>query len=261
MGTIAKALNLLNFFSENAPELGLMDFKNLSGQDKATVYRHLTELEANGFLEQNEKTRKYRLGAAIVRLSSIRERSFPTRRIVSEWIDRLAEEVQELVHASLIQRLEMSPLYFCDKSRGATRVNFSEAEMLPLHATASGLAALAFGPPSLLEKLSNKHLAKYSNSTPTNFDTLKTIVGEVCEKGFSFSNQSYEEDVCSFGVPFFEAGPYACGTIAIAIPATRLDSSKAPFYTKKLWEASKAVSRELGGNIPEQLENKWRHAA
>jgi DNA-binding IclR family transcriptional regulator len=261
MGTISKALNLLNYFSESTPELGLMDFTKLSGQDKATVHRHLSEMARNGFLEQNPGNRKYRLGGAILRLSAVREKSFPTRRIVSQCVDQLARQVGELVHCSIIQNTEMSPVYYFDASNAATRVNFSEAEMLPLHATSSGLTALAFGPPKLLESLTSKDLARYTSNTITDLQTLRDAVEHIRAKGFAFSDQSYEEDVCSVAVPFFEVGPHAYGTVAIAIPASRFDPGKKPELVDGLRRASHAISQQLGGSIPLQLKSLWRQAA
>ena len=78
MGTITKALELLNLFSRTKPEIGLMEFARLSGRDKATVHRHLTELEENGFVEQHPQTRAYRLGPAILRLTAVREVALTT---------------------------------------------------------------------------------------------------------------------------------------------------------------------------------------
>lgn len=261
MGTISKALNLLTYFSESTPELGLMEFKKLSGQDKATVHRHLSELVLNGFLEQNPGNRKYRLGGAILRLSAIREKNFPTRRIVSQWADQLAREVGELVHCAIIQSTEMSPLYYFDACSAAIRVNFSEAEMLPLHATSSGMAALAFGPPGLLETLTSKKLASYTPHTITDIEDLRNAVEEVRAKGYASLHQSYEADVCSVAVPFFEGGPYAYGTIAVAIPASRFDPERIPELAEGLWRASEAISQQLGGHIPDNLKSLWRHAA
>lgn len=261
MGTITKALDLLSYFSETASELGLSDFTKLTGRDKATVHRHLVELEANGYLEQNAETRKYRLGAVLLRLSSIRERSFPARRIVSHRVDILAKEIGELVHASLIQKLQMSPLYFRDESSGATRVNFSESELLPLHATASGMTALAFGPPLLLVQLAKTDLKKYSRNTPTDFVKLKEKIERVMADGFAYSDQAYEEDVCSFAVPFFEDGQFACGSVAIAVPASRLKKENVAIYVDGLRNASASISRELGGKIPERIKELWHIAA
>jgi DNA-binding IclR family transcriptional regulator len=255
MGTITKALSLLNYFSENVSELGLADFTRHAAQDKATVHRHLSELLLNGYLEQNPETRKYRLGGSILRLASIREKTFPMRRILSQWVDALALDVRELVHGSVIQKSQMSPLYAKDASSGATRVNFSEAETLPFHATASGLAALAFGDPALLENLSKKNLKAFTNTTAVEIEDLKTVVEEVRKNGFAFSNQTYEDDVCSFAVPFFEQGPYAYGTIAIAIPASRFKMSDKKRFTQGLWKTAIGITREIGGSFPQAIIN------
>ena len=261
MGTISKALKLLNFFSEDTPEIGLMDFKKLSGQDKATTHRHLTELAANGFIEQNPETRKYRLGAAVLRLSAVRERTFPARRIVSQWTKVLAEEIGELVHASLIQGSTVSPLCFHDGAKGATRIHFSEAEILPMHATASGLAALAFGPSGLLEKITSAELQPYTKKTPTDPVSIEHMVEETRANGYAFSDQAYEDEVTSVAVPFYENRPTASGTIAVAIPNSRISTTDIDAVVRHLWRVSAAISDELGGALPPQLKEFLTKAA
>ncbi|NJO36356.1 MAG: helix-turn-helix domain-containing protein [Rhizobiales bacterium] len=144
MGTITKALDLLNVFSRSNPELGLGDVVRLTGRDKATVHRHLVELQQNGFLEQHPKTRAYRLGPALLRLSGVREATHPFRQLIRPVVTQLADQVGELAHASLLQGTRLSPAFHADPERHGTRVRFDEAEMLPLHATSSGLAVLAF---------------------------------------------------------------------------------------------------------------------
>ena len=261
MGTITKALNLLNYFSENRPELGLLDFKNLTGTDKATIHRHLVELQTNGYLEQNRLTRKYRLGAAVLRLASIRERTFPARRIVSQWVERLSRELGELVHASVIQQSEMSPLCFNDFGTGGTRVFFSEAEMLPLHATASGLAALAFGDPSLRKHVLKSPLRQFTDHTISSAEELEKQVLQARQNGFAFTEQTFEREVSSIAVPFYETAGYAYGTISIAVPTSRMNDASRSRFAQALATTSKAVSSELGGNIPEQLQKTWQRAA
>lgn len=261
MGTITKALNLLNYFSEHSPELGLMEFKKLTGQDKATVHRHLTELEANGFLEQNEETRKYRLGGAILRLSTVRETTFPARRIVTQWVNRLSQELGELVHASLLQNEEMSPLCSNDGGAGGTRVYYSAADMLPLHATASGIATLAFGPPELLDRVLNSKRKIYTGATITDDKKLIDLVSSARKKGYAFSDQAFELEVSSFAAPFFEKGAHAYGAIAVALPSSRLSKFNENELAQRLWQTSEAISNALGGNIPVDVRETWRTAA
>ena len=44
MSTIEKALGLLDYFSEDTPEIGLSDFKTLTKYDKGTTHRYLSAL-------------------------------------------------------------------------------------------------------------------------------------------------------------------------------------------------------------------------
>ena len=53
MGTISKALGLLDHFTPEKSEIGLSEFQRLSGYSKATTYRHLVALHEAGFLEQD----------------------------------------------------------------------------------------------------------------------------------------------------------------------------------------------------------------
>ena len=78
MGTVGKALDLLDLFTRGQPQLGLSQLARASGLNKATCHRLLTELESRGLLEQTGPAREYRLGPATLRLSLIHI-SEPTR--------------------------------------------------------------------------------------------------------------------------------------------------------------------------------------
>lgn len=261
MGTITKALNLLSYFSVGRPEIGLADFKKLSGRDKATVYRHLSELEANGFLEQDPKTKNYRLGPTVLRLANVRERTFPARQAVAPVVDALSESLGELVHVALLQGNVMSPLYHADIGAHATRVNFDEAEPLPLHATASGIAMLAFGPGDLIESLLKTPLKRYTDKTITNPDKIRRLVAEASTSGVSESQEGFEADVCSFAVPIFDGDHCAIGTLAVAMPRARFARHNRERIIGALGQGGHAVTHELGGCVPADVERLWRDAA
>ena len=176
MSSVSKALTLLSHFSTARPEIGLSQMCRIAGRDKATVHRHLVELEANGFLEQHPVTRAYRLGPAILRLNAVREAAIPFRAVVRPIVTQLAEAVGELSHASLLQGEVLSPVFHHDPMAHGTQVHFDEAELLPLHATSSGLAVLAFADRSLLERLLAGKLTGYTPNTPTDPALLRHAV-------------------------------------------------------------------------------------
>ncbi|MDF0603006.1 IclR family transcriptional regulator [Psychromarinibacter sp. C21-152] len=250
MGTITKALSLLNHFSSDRAEIGLANFVRLSGGDKATVRRHLVELAENGFLEQNPETRKYRLGPAILRLAAVRERSFPMRSVLGPVVDAMAASLGELVHAALLQGDVMSTVYYADPKVHGTRVIFDESEMLPLHATASGLAILAFGPEDATDYAIAQDRQSFAPNTVVAKSDLLHLVRQTRAQGYSYADQYFTSEIQSYGMPFFGLDGVAIGTIAVPVPKARMTDALRRQIIEELRRGCAAVTRSLGGAIP-----------
>lgn len=259
VGTISKSLNLLNFFSEQRPEIGLTEFRKLSGQDKATVHRHLTELAESGFLEQNPTSRAYRLGPAVLRLAAVRETLFPTRRAVAPIVDRLSDELGELVHVSLFEGMAMSPLYHHDSLIRGTRVHLDPSELLPLHATSSGMCQLAFGPADLLDRVLAQPLESWTDRTLVDPEAVRAQVERARQSGISQADQTFESDVRSFAAPLFGITDVSIGAIAVAIPVSRHNPDLEQKIIRALRDSSVAVTEELGGVFPPAIRRLWQN--
>jgi len=257
MSTIEKALGLLEYFSNSQPEIGLTEFKTLTGVDKGTLHRHLTALRNCGFLEQNQTTRAYRLGPAVIRLAAVREKTVPIVNTVAYHIDQLAEQVEELVHAALPQSNGMSAIYAIDGGSHGTRVSFDEAEILPFHATSSGIAMLAFSDQRFVASALTGQRKAFTASTQTETDDIARLISDTQSAGYASANQFFEADVCSVAVPFFGHTGDALGTVAIATPTTRMDAALRHKLAGKLSLASKSISNDLGGKIPPHLAEIW----
>ncbi|MWD29406.1 helix-turn-helix domain-containing protein [Aquicoccus sp. SCR17] len=250
MGTITKALELLDFFSKSRAEIGLGEFVRLAGRDKATVHRHLVELMENGWLEQDPTTRAYRLGPAILRLSAVRETTYPTRALIRPVVRRLSEEVGELVHASLLQGDQLSPIFFADPRRHGVQVHFSLAELLPLHATSSGLAVLAYAAPEQRERILNGMLTPFTETTVTDPEELRRLVDRTRETGIAGSAQTFDPEVSSQAVAIYGGGDHPVGALSVSVPSVRATPEKVGAIRAPLVEAARDITRSLGGVYP-----------
>ncbi len=257
MSTIEKALGLLEHFSSQAPEIGLSEFKRLTNFDKGTTHRYLTSLKDCGFLEQNPITKAYRLGPAVIRLSAVREKTVPLARTAAQFVDEIAADLHELVHTALPQPTGMSMLYAVDGGNSGTRVAFDEAEILPFHATSSGIAMLAFGPKELSAQVLEEGLAEYTDRTPQTHKDVLEWVARTRADGFAAADQSFERDVCSIAVPFFDVRGTAMGTIAVATPAARMTMETRDTIKGRLTETGAALTHSLGGQVPPGLLQVW----
>ncbi|MFC2967786.1 IclR family transcriptional regulator [Acidimangrovimonas pyrenivorans] len=261
MGTITKALDLLNLFSRSHPALKLGDFVRLSGRDKATVHRHLVELTENGFLEQDAQSRAYRLGPAILRLTAVREATMPMRSVVGPIVTRVAQEVGELVHFSLLQGSRLSPVFHADPGRHGTQVHFDEAEILPLHATSSGLAVLAFAPEELRDAVRAGPLEPHASGALTDAARLDAALAKTRQSGLGIIDKGFDDEVASVAAPVFGPDGGVVGALAIAVPIARMSAAKRAEIRARLPGGVSQITDAIGGHLPAELARAWQAAA
>lgn len=257
MGTVSKALTLLNLFSASRPEIGLSDFARLAKRDKATALRLLTELADNGFVEQDSKSKLYRLGPALIRLANIRELTVPANRAAAQALEQLATNTNETVHLSVLNRHQLSTLSYIENSTHATRVHIDPAELLPLHATGSGLAVLAFSDPELVNDVLTDDLDTWTTATHTNAGTLRDILTTISRTGFGISDQGFEKDVYGIAAPLFGSQGTCTGAIAVAAPTTRMTVKLKACIRAELITAARSITRSWGGTVPAALNEIW----
>jgi DNA-binding IclR family transcriptional regulator len=188
----------------------------------------------------------------------VREQTVPLIKTVSPFIDRIAEQTRELVHASLPQSKGMSTLYQRDGGIGGTRVGLDDSEVLPFHATSSGLAYLAFSDPALRGKVLARSLKKFTKQTPLSTDQLEAKITSTNACGYAFSDQFYEDEVCSVALPFFGTESRPIGTLAVAFPATRMTDDLRLTTARCLADASVDLTKDLGGKLPADLAETWQ---
>jgi IclR family transcriptional regulator, acetate operon repressor len=247
MQTVDKAMTLLGLFGQSQPELGLSELGRMAGFDKAATRRFLVALAKHGFIEQNQDNRKYRLGSAFLHFARIREATLPLTSIVQPILNELAASTGETAHASILSGHTLATIAVAEPQR-ATRASVDLSEPLPLYATASGLACLAFGPNILFEKyLKQVQFKRIAEKTLTSKKALKEKVSETFERGFSRADRSFEGDIIGTAAPVFDQSGAAFGAIAIAAVASRFDAAKERSIVRKVLEAALAVSHATGG--------------
>lgn len=258
MGSTAKALKLLDYFSVERPSIGLTQFAKLAGYDKATTHRRLSDLAATGFIEQDANTRAYRLGPAVLRLSNVRERTFPTREAALPALQALAQATSETVHLSLIEGDTGLATIAYFLSNHSIRVHIDEAQVLPFHATASGIACMAFSSPDFQQQVLSNDLKSNTKQTITDKAAIKAIMQDVAISGISRNNGGFESDVTGFAAPVFDRQGYCTGSVAVASPSARVSNTEdAQTRISALQIAATAITTAWGGKVPVALKKAW----
>lgn len=241
MGTVGKALDLLDLFTRSEPSLGLSQLARASGLNKATCHRLLTELASRGLLEQVGSAREYRLGPAVLRLSALREAAVPTREAAMPVLRRLAEATGETAHLSHLVAGRLQTLAFAYAARGGVKVMMEDADFLPFHSTASGAAVLAFG-----------GLPQAQVAAAPDPEALTARIAAARAKGYAETVSTFEKDVHSLAVPLFDATGACTGALAVAAAAPRMTPDLHATIARELTKAGAEITHLRGGQPPTQ---------
>lgn len=261
MGTVSKALELLDCFSRARPLIGLTDFARIAGLNKATCFRLLAELQDHGLVEQVGPAREYRLGPAVLRLANLREAIVPRKAAALPVLRALADATEETAHLSMIEGEKLGMLAFAYAAAHATRVTMADAEVLPFHATSSGLAVLAFCDAGLRGRILDQTLRRYTPGTETDAAALRVKLAQIRAGGLAESNASYEAEVHSFAAPLFDASGQCIGALAVAAPSSRMTPGLRDRVRAELAKCAAEIVGLWGGVLPDPLAKTWRSVA
>ena len=248
--TVAKALSLLDYFSEERPEIGLSELARQSKIDKATVHRMMSVMADAGLIEQRAETKLYRLGAGTLRLASVREACFPTTSVLNDALAELTNQTGETSHASVLSGRVVATVGILE-SHKSSRVSLEAGQSLPYTATASGLAILAFSEEGFVERVLSDELTKNTDFSVTDPAVVRDILNNIKKNGFAIADQTYEDDVYGIASPVFDQSGYAFGALAVATPAHRITDEIRDAIVHQVVRVAKDVTVRLGGRLPQ----------
>lgn len=255
LSSTAKTLELLAYFSTTRPEIGLSQLCKLAKRDKATTHRHLQALEKTGFVEKSPITKQYRLGPAVLQLAQTREATVPRKAGVQAPLFDLADTTGETSHVTVLSGTTVYELMSCDSPKHGTRA-IIDIQTFPLHATASGLCALAFGPEALIDVALNE-LQPFTRTTATTSEDLHAMVEAIRNTGFGRADRSFEDDVQGLSAPIFDQTGHFAGAVSVASVAARFTPDMERIIKTQLVITARQISNNWGGTVPTQIEAIW----
>ena len=145
-GTTDLSLRLLDFLARSAEPVGLSELARQFQASKATIHRHLQTLAHHDFVRQDPATMRYAPGIKLFILGERLRERFDILGVARSEMVRLRDETEHAVALS-------------------TLVDDQVGTVLPLHASAHGKVALAFGPEDLLPRCLSRPLKAWTPHT------------------------------------------------------------------------------------------------
>ena len=193
------------------------------GLNRSTAWRILATLEHHGLVERDPDSNRYSLGFAVLKLAAAAGHE-PLVRLAHPVLRRLADATGETVNLAVARRLE---LVYADQvqARHVMAPNWL-GHPVPLHATSTGKAFLAWLPAGEVHGLLDLPLPRYTDSTVTDPDCLMSELDDIRERGYAECAGELEPALYGVSAPILNLDERQLGVFSIWGPVSRVPVSR-----------------------------------
>lgn len=244
--SIERAAAILRLLSGRTHRLGVVDLAGELGLPKGTVHGLLRTLQRVGFVEQDEETGKYQLGAALLHMGSSYLDGNELRTRALNWSDSLAARTHESVRIGTLHEGQVLIVHHVFRPDDSLQT-LDVGALLPAHASALGKLLLAHHA-YVAGELAKNGLESFTDATITDGRRLERELERVRERGWAADIGELVDGEVSIAAPIIDRRGVAVGAIGISGTPERMLAARQPRgeLVAFVREAARAVSRELG---------------
>jgi DNA-binding IclR family transcriptional regulator len=242
--SVERAVALLDAIAAAAPRgETVADLAQACGINRATAWRLLATLEGRGLVDRDPATNRYQIGYTLVRLAAASGVDGLVRR-THHVLERVCAQTGEAADLAIGRRSEL--VYVDEVAPPAVLTVNWLARPVPLHATSTGKAWLAWLPEAEASGLLGPVLAGFTDATVTDSARLLGELRQIREQGYAVSNGELEPALCGVSAPVLRPGAQQpLAVFSIWGPADRVPPSRFEALGAVAVEAAAAVAAAL----------------
>lgn len=245
--SVDKALLIVRLLAEKGRDMKLTEIAEELDINKSTLHGLISTLKFHGFVDQDAKTQKYRLGLYLIDLGDIAARSLDIIQISLPIIEAVRDRLQETVHIAKLHNDNMEVIYVNKKeSKQSMRIFTSIGATNPSYCTGVGKTLLAYLDESALERLLRHDFQRYTPKTITDKAVFIKDLAACRKAGYAVDDEEYSIGLRCVAAPIFDHAGRAVYGISISGPTVRVTEEKMPLYVEVIREAADNISKKLG---------------
>lgn len=244
INSVKRAIRLLSLYKNGGRYLGIAEMSKAMDLPKATVFRLVHSLEAEGWLVRGEENSKYRLGFEILTIAGLVRQQYELKDIIASEMERLKNQVDETV---ILAAYSYSAGVCVDKIDPVNRIKLTSepGQVIPLHAGATGKVILANVPEEERERILSKPLERYTANTITDPEVLREEMDRIRRDGYVCSYGETNEGSIAIGVPVFNTAGRLIYGLSIAGPRERMESKGIEFLKRNILETVGSITKSM----------------
>ncbi|MCH6471684.1 IclR family transcriptional regulator [Sinomonas terrae] len=235
---ISNAVAVLRCFSVDEPLLGVTDIAARVGLHKSSVSRILAILEAEGLVERDEPTRRFRLGLGIIGIAGPLLADLDERRVAYPALRELAERTGET-----------SALLLWNGSEAVSVEQIPSRHQVK-HTTTLGTryaTTLSASVQVFLAAETAERVREALGGTDDELEAYLARLAEVSERGYAVNYGETSSEEVGVAAPVYDHRGEIVAAVLISAPRFRISPEQVTDLGKACAETAAEVTRRLGG--------------
>jgi len=249
--SLGRAILLLRLVARSgAPGATMAELATSAELPRPTAHRMLKMLVAEGMLEQEQRTRRYRMGPLAFELGLLAPSPTPLISACRGTLKKIAAETEDTVYLTMRSGIDGVCIDRIEASHAIRALTIDVGGRRPLGVGATGIALLAALPPGEAEAALARNVADFKRYGRLTEQNVRENMEEARQTGFGYSVERITPGVSGIGI----AIPNANGTpfvgISIASITARIVGERQAFLEALLQREASSLATQLAQAFP-----------
>ncbi len=246
MSSIEKALTILRLLGDPPYEMGLSEIARELDLPRSGIHKILATLKEQHFVTQNPESKKYHLGAIVLRLGKVYSRLIGIEEITLPVLEELCSLTGESVYISVWEGDRAYPAVKRSRQGGVYDYQDFIGKSLPVNSGASAKLLFAFQGKETVERMiAAMPFEKRTPHTEMNPQRLLEEYENIRRQGYAEEWETFNLGEVSFSVPIFGKNKRVWCCLSLAAPKETVTEEKAALWLRHLRSGAEDISYKL----------------
>lgn len=250
IGSVIKAVEIIDLITNSPEELGATEISQRLDLNVSGTYHILNTLKSTSMIEQNHKTKKYRLGMKLWKIGKKAREQNQLGFFIQPFLKELRDITNETANLTILDQDEIVYIAQEQSNRFAQMFTRTGARA-PLYCSGSGKVLLAYQSDEKQAAMMSKIVfTRFTEKTINDPLELQRQLAVIRQRGYAYDNEEREEGVSCIAAPIFDFDGEIIAAMSISGPTPRFHPENRDKWIGAILDITSRVSLSLG-KVPE----------
>lgn len=240
---VHNVIDVLRCFSTDEPLVGVTEIAQQVGLHKSSVSRLLTTLESEGWVEQEPRTRRYRLGLGLIAIAGPLLANLNARQVAQPYLQKLAADTRE---TTVLAVWEDSAAVTVEQIVSNRTVKHTSPLGSRYYSTGSATVQVflaGMDPDAAMALIDSGHIRLQDGWTLTQ---ARQRFADIRERGYATNLRETFSDEIGIAAPVYDHHRKVVAVVLIAAPAYRIDDHTTERLIEQCLTTAATISTRMG---------------